>query len=144
MKTIGRALCACIVIAVITLIPACRKGDFSKQETGAVVLATDWLHLIDDGNYVQSWSETAGIFRNAVPRDKWESTMTSLRKSFGETICRSLRSREYMTSIPGAPDGEYVVIIFKTSFKNKKDSLETVTTMKDTDGKWRVSGYYIK
>ncbi|HNW28284.1 MAG TPA: DUF4019 domain-containing protein [Spirochaetota bacterium] len=144
MNATGRALSACIVIAVIALITACRKGDFSKQETGAVVLATDWLHLIDDGNYAQSWSETAGIFRNAVPRDKWVSTMTSLRKPFGETICRSLRSREYMTSLPGAPDGEYVVIIFKTSFKNKKDSLETVTTMKDTDGKWRVSGYYIK
>ena len=49
-----------------------------------------------------------------------------------------------MSSIPGAPDGEYVVIQFKTSFENKKSGIETVTPMLDKDGKWRVSGYYIK
>jgi len=53
-------------------------------------------------------------------------------------------SKKYMTSLPGAPDGEYVVIQYKTSFENKKDAVETVTPMKDEDGVWRVSGYYIK
>lgn len=27
---------------------------------------------------------------------------------------------------------------------NKKSAIETVTPMMDKDGKWRVSGYYIK
>ena len=49
-----------------------------------------------------------------------------------------------MTSLPGAPDGEYVVIQFDTSFTNKKVAVETVTPMKDEDGIWRVSGYYVK
>jgi hypothetical protein len=49
-----------------------------------------------------------------------------------------------MKSLPGAPDGEYVVIQYRTSFENKNDAIETVTPMKDTDGTWRVSGYYVK
>lgn len=49
-----------------------------------------------------------------------------------------------MTQLPGAPDGEYAVIQFETSFANKKSAIETVTPMKDPDGKWRVSGYFIK
>lgn len=48
------------------------------------------------------------------------------------------------TSLPGAPDGEYVVIEFESSFEHKKSAIETVTPMNDKDGKWRVSGYYIK
>jgi hypothetical protein len=45
---------------------------------------------------------------------------------------------------PGAPDGEYVVIQFETSFEKKKSSIETITPIKEKDGSWRVSGYYIK
>jgi Protein of unknown function (DUF4019) len=42
--------------------------------------------------------------------------------------------------VPGAPDGRYVILKYATSFENKKDSVETVTTVFDNDGKWRVAG----
>ena len=51
---------------------------------------------------------------------------------------------EYQTSLPGAPDGQYVVIQFKTSFENKRSAVETVTPMFGKDQRWRVSGYYIR
>ena len=50
----------------------------------------------------------------------------------------------YTTNLPGAPDGEYVVIQYKTSFQNKASAIETVTPMRDPDGVYRVSGYYIR
>jgi ribosomal protein S17E len=37
-----------------------------------------------------------------------------------------------------------VIIQYDSSFENKKSAVETVTPMLDKDGKWRVSGYYIK
>jgi hypothetical protein len=55
-----------------------------------------------------------------------------------------LESATATHSLPGAPDGDYVVIKFASSFENKASAVETVTPMKDTDGKWHVSGYYIK
>jgi hypothetical protein len=59
-------------------------------------------------------------------------------------VSRKFKSAQYTKSVPGAPDGEYVVLQFDTSFANKKEAVETVTPMLDPDGKWKVSGYYIK
>jgi len=36
------------------------------------------------------------------------------------------------------------VIQFETSFEKKMSSLETIKPMKEKDGSWRVSGYYLK
>lgn len=57
---------------------------------------------------------------------------------------RKLKSATYTKTLPGAPDGEYVVIQYDSSFVNKKSAVETVTPMLDKDGKWRVSGYFIR
>ena len=70
--------------------------------------------------------------------------MTGVRKPLGNMISRKVQSKIYTASLPGAPDGEYVVIEFVTSFEKKKSAIETITSMLDRDGKWRVSGYYIK
>jgi hypothetical protein len=70
--------------------------------------------------------------------------MQAVRKPLGKLVSRKVKSTSYKTFFPGAPDGQYVVIEFETSFENKKSAIETVTPMMDNDGKWRVSGYYIK
>ena len=57
---------------------------------------------------------------------------------------KKIRNKSYKNSLPGAPDGEYVVIQFESSFERKRYAVETVTPMLDRDGKWSVSGYYIK
>ena len=67
-----------------------------------------------------------------------------MRKPLGKVISREVKSKSYHTSLPGIPDGEYVVIQFETSFENKKSAIETLTPMMDKDVKWRVSGYFIK
>ena len=62
----------------------------------------------------------------------------------GKLLSRKLKSATYKTTMPGAPDGEYVVIQYDSSFEHKQAAVETVTPMLDKDGKWRVFGYYIK
>ena len=59
-------------------------------------------------------------------------------------ISRKLKGAQYETSLPGAPDGEYVVIQYDTSFENKQSAVETITPTLDKDGQWRVSGYFIR
>jgi hypothetical protein len=51
---------------------------------------------------------------------------------------------QYTKELPGAPDGEYVVIQFRAAYAKKKSAIETVTPMLDADGRWRVSGYFVK
>jgi predicted SnoaL-like aldol condensation-catalyzing enzyme len=58
-------------------------------------------------------------------------------------VSREVKSHNYRKHIRGAPKGQYVIIQFITDFYNKKSSIETVTPMLETDGKWRVAGYFI-
>ncbi len=118
----------------------------SKHGAKAVAVSTAkaWLSLVDNGKYVESWNEAAQYFKSAVSKDQWREAIQSARKPLGKNLSRELMSKNYHTSLPGAPDGEYVVIQFKASFENKKSAIETITPMLDKDGKWRVSGYYIK
>jgi len=62
----------------------------------------------------------------------------------GKIVKRKLKSTQFTHTLPGSPDGEYVIIQYETSFEHKKSAVETVTPMLDKDGNWRVSGYYIK
>jgi len=116
----------------------------SRAEGAAVSAAKAWLSLVDSGKYVEIWNDAAQYFKGAVSKDEWGRAIRAVRKPLGKTLSRKLMSKHYRTSLPGAPDGKYVVIQFKASFENKKSATETITPMLDRDGKWRVSGYYIK
>ena len=119
------------------------KAD-EKSQQKAVEAAQKWLGLVDQGEYGKSWETAAGYFKGAVTEKQWEQALTAFRSPLGKAISRKVKSKQYATSLPGAPDGEYVVIQFETAFEKKKSSVETITPMKEKDGSWRVSGYYIK
>jgi hypothetical protein len=46
--------------------------------------------------------------------------------------------------MPGAPDGDYVVMQFDTRFEHKQAAVETVTFLQEKQGGWKAAGYYIK
>jgi hypothetical protein len=48
------------------------------------------------------------------------------------------------TTLPGAPDGQYVVFDFDATYENKAAAAERVTVVREKDGSWRAVGYYIK
>ena len=115
-----------------------------KAETAAISAAKDWLSLLEDEKYGESWDEAADVFKEAIQREQWINTIQPISKPLGKTLKRELKSSTYRTTLPGAPVGEYFVIQFETSFENNKSTTETITPALDKKGKWRVSGYYIK
>lgn len=132
------------VVLALVLASFAASGQNVDMENKSVASAEAWLDLVDGGKYADSWKQASEYFKNAVKLAQWEQSLVAVRKPLGKIISRKLSSKNYMTSLPGAPDGEYVVIQFETSFQNKKSAVETVTPMKEKDGRWRVSGYYIK
>ena len=116
----------------------------AKPEEEAQKAAEQWLALADTGDFSGSWNTAAGYFKAAVSSEQWQQSLNAVRKPLGDLVSRKLKNATYTRTLPGAPDGEYVVLQFETSFANKKTAVETVTPMLDKDGKWRVSGYYIK
>jgi hypothetical protein len=131
-------------ISIVLLTPLLIWAATDDAESRAVEAAKIWLALVDAGAYGQSWENAATYFKRAVQKNQWEQMAKAVRDPLGAVVSRALKSATYATSLPGAPDGEYVVIQFSSSFKNKRTAIETVTPMLDKDGHWRVSGYYIK
>ena len=135
---------ACMILIAQMAVCAAALAAESDKKAAALSAAYSWLNQVDQGSYAKSWQEAAEYFRNTVPEGKWIEGLKAVRNPLGKLVSRAVRSSSYSTALPGAPDGEYVVIQFDTSFENKKAALETVTPMKDPDGVWRVSGYYIQ
>lgn len=113
-------------------------------EQAAEAAARSWLALVDSGNYAQSWSEASTLFRQQLTQAQWQAAATSARGPLGALKSRQFLSAAFARTLPGAPTGEYVVIQFTSSFDRKVTAVETITPMKDKDGAWHVSGYFIR
>lgn len=116
----------------------------NEYDPEAERVARDWLALVDAGNAAGSWADAASLFRGAVSEDQWAHALTAARGPLGAVRARSLHAAHPATELPGAPDGQYVVFEFHTQFERKRAAVETVSPMRDNDGRWRVSGYYVR
>jgi hypothetical protein len=103
-----------------------------------------WLSLIDARGYGASWDTAAILFKTAVTQEKWQAAVQAARAPLGQMKSRTLKSATFATTLPGVPDGEYVVFQFNTAFEQKAAALETVTAIREKDGSWHVGGYFIK
>ena len=110
----------------------------------AMQVADTWLAFVDSGRYAESWEESAAYFREAVPKAQWETTLVQVRGPLGLAISRKVRSATYTRKLPGAPEGEYVVIQYDTRFENRPQSVETITPMREKNGAWKGAGYHIR
>lgn len=137
-----RTILLAMTLAIVT--PALTQADEAGAQEAGITAAESWLDLVDQHKYAESWKEAAAYFKNAVAQQEWAKTMEASRAPLGELVSRTLDGSTYQTSLPGAPDGEYVIVKFRTEFRHKKEAVETVVPMKEEDGSWRVSGYFIR
>ncbi|MDH3450967.1 MAG: DUF4019 domain-containing protein [Gammaproteobacteria bacterium] len=134
-----RAYCLVVLLLFSPLLAAAAE----QKEEAATRAALAWLALVDATQYGASWEEAAALLKNQVTTADWVKAVAAARKPMGDLVTRKLSSATYATSLPGAPDGEYVVLQFETRFKGKAQAVETVTPMMD-GGRWRVAGYYVR
>ena len=103
-----------------------------------VDLARQWLLLVDQGRWDESYRATGSAFRKLNTAKVWAATSEKVRTPLGAMISRAFLSEE---DLPAPPAG-YEVVKFRTSFANKADAVETVT-LEHEHGDWRVVGVTI-
>lgn len=114
-----------------------------SNESAGSIAAKEWLKIVDVGEYVESWQKSDAFFKSQLTQTEWSVALTGVRTPLGQVKSRSeLGAKEY-SSLPGVPDGEYLVIQFQTEFQNKKSATETLTLSKSS-GDWLPVGYFIK
>lgn len=141
---LGVALC----LSGFGLIPVLSERVSALEpaaETRPAELAADaWLRGIDAGGYAASWDQAAALFREALPRAAWARQLQGVREPLGALEARKLTSAQVHASLPGVPDGRYVVMEFAAVYARKRSAIETVTVCLEDDGAWRVAGYFVR
>jgi hypothetical protein len=140
MKTVQSL---CVLVLSLCLSGLCAHAEDSSEKS-AQMAAETWLGQVDVGNYAASWREASPYFQGAVTEQVWAASLNGVRKPLGKVMSRKLQSAQHTKSVPGAPDGNYIVMQFDTHFENKQAAIETVTFLQEKDGKWKAAGYYIK
>lgn len=139
MRVVATTLVIGLALFVSRSAPAQQIPEQLAQQS-----AESWLALVDSGKYAESWQQASSVFQAHVTKSQWQSTLKATLDPLGKNTSRKLLSAKYTKTLPGAPDGEYVVIQYQSSFEHKQSAIETITPMLDKDGTWRVSGYFIK
>jgi hypothetical protein len=99
---------------------------------------------MDNQSYAASWDAAASSFRTRVTPAQWQAAAHAARTPLGKMKKRTLKGAMPTTTLPGAPDGQYVLFQFNTSFEQKSAAVETVTAAQEMDGTWHVGAYNIR
>ena len=133
-------LTALALSAQMSMAHADEMTEFQKAQTAAHT----WLKWVDQGHYETSWQETAEPFKKAITAAQLQTSVNEVRTPLGQLISRQPILAQYTRTLPNAPAAEYVVVQYQTRFANRDTVIETVTPMREGDGVWRVSGYFLK
>jgi len=122
--------------------PAAAPADkaTAEKEAAGKLAAQGWLVLLDRRDWGRAWETSSSVFRASVPLATWMDGIPKVREALGAFGERTPAESAYKTTLQGRPDGEYVTVIFLSRFE-KREVQERVTVVRDTDGKWRVTGY---
>lgn len=116
----------------------------SAAIAAARVAADGWVALVDAGKYEASWDSAAALFRTALTKAQWVPAVLQAREPFEPFGPRTLLTSHYTRTLPNAPPGEYVILTYRTGVAAGRSVVETIVPMKDADGRWRVSGYFVR
>jgi len=97
--------------------------------------ARQWLVLVDDKNYAQSWSEAGKTFQNRAKSEAWASEESAKREPLGAVASRDLKSVDLSRN-------NTAVIRYDTVFAHKAAAVETVTLAYENGG-WSVTDYAV-
>lgn len=141
-----KLLFICLLTGLFCLsmnINAKEEGKMQKNITVSQEETLEWLKVLDEGKYSDSWDKGSLMFRNTIQKDEWIKAMDKLRKPLGAVVNRSNLDIRTSKDPKGLPAGDYMVYFYKTSFAHQKEAFELVTLVQESDGEWRVLTYQV-
>ena len=120
--------------------PGATVGPAKKSTVTAATPTPDdrarqWLVLVDDKNYAQSWSQAGKAFQAKQKADAWAAAAGDKRGALGAVASRDLKSIDL-----GRTD--IAVVKYDTVFAHKAQAVETVTLAFENGG-WQVTDYSV-
>ena len=132
------------LLALATFQPAASTlplpaANASAPHSEAATFARQWLALLDQSRWDDSYRETGPAFQKQNTAASWAAASEKARVPLGAVVSRTWISEE---DLPAPPYG-YRVVKFRTDFASKANAVETVT-LERAEGTWRVVGVTIE
>lgn len=120
----------------------------AQDTDDAVTAATAWLALIDSEDYSGSYDASSDMLKEQVSAQQWVDALGNVQLQLSaidgtdvDFTSRDLVSAERLEDVPELPEGEFVMVRYRTSH-NHVNLMELVTLREETDA-WRVVGYFV-
>jgi DNA-binding CsgD family transcriptional regulator len=97
--------------------------------------AEDFLTLVDESRWAESYAATGAQFRQLNTLERWEAVSEQVRPPLGKMLTRDIVSNEF---VPAPPQG-YQVIKFRSTYANGTQQTESVSLALE-EGAWKVAG----
>jgi hypothetical protein len=127
------------LLAVTAATPAMAQGARKNVATAATPAPDDrarqWLVLVDDKNYTQSWTQSGAAFKTRQSADAWAKESAVKREPLGAVASRDLKSIDLSRNT-------VAVIRYDTVFAHKATAVESVT-LNFENGSWVVTDYFV-
>lgn len=136
--------------ALLLLIPMTGLHAVADREIQAKETALTWLALIDEGKYAEALDQADPHLRESIERQAWVDGLTQVRKPLGQADSRRLLRLFATTLLPEAPEGDYVVVNFRTRYALREDPMNEIIVLsaqEDTpydNPTWKVIGFYLE
>lgn len=108
--------------------------------------AEQWLALVDGGRSDESWRQAAESFKVfAKTPEGWSASVQRVRGALGSLRSRTFRGITAASESPSGQRGDFEIVHFDSVFENRLGTtFETVATIREADGQWRVESYHVK
>jgi hypothetical protein len=147
-----RRLTILFATVLMALGPACltysaraqvAQSSPGTEEQAAQRQALGYLGYLDQGRFADSYAYTGLLMRNQLDPQTYAAKIENMRSGVGALQGRQLIDANLVNSVPGAPEGQYIVVHYHANYLNLNDAVDTIT-LAFQKGYWRVIGYYIK
>ena len=108
------------------------------EAASAARAAEDFLKLIDESRWAESYAATGTQFRAVNTLAVWTEVSERVRRPLGTVLTRNLVTNEY---VPAPPKG-YQLVKYASSYANGINQVESVS-LEWEDGTWKVVGIVI-
>lgn len=139
-----RSLTLAPIIILAIFFISCNQGEdrFSPEQKAAINAATNWLKLMDAGEFSQSWKNAAPTFKANMTERQWIIGLEYMRAPYGRAVSHEIKScqlDDYNSNL-----GHYTnaAIECRTTFENQKKVTEFIN-LYFVDNSWRVAIYYL-
>ena len=126
----------------LSVLPAELAGGVDAAAVSAEMTparaADQFLVLLDEGRWAESFAMTSAEFRRLNTLAVWSEVSQRVRPPLGEALTRDVIADEY---VPAPPNG-YQMVKLRTRYASGKEQTETLSLVHE-EGTWKVAGIVI-